>query len=338
MQGVDLPNRIDNYDAFLMGLLDRGRLKFTGHTYKGAVETVENLGEDELALFPSRFRVPVEKSNKGIKSLSDLVKIDSQSAMREISGRRDVPNRLTRWFLEENKVWPYNLRKAALENCDVENPPMGVYWVGTDNRPRASTFIRETTGAEMEVMRKEEDFSGEVLDRVPYGNSLRVRVSSRTEKGKVYEYTLSNLPIHRQGDPSQFSDWINIEHNSNDPDSSYRGLEHEQRTHSPLVWSASTVFGFYEAMAFMKKHSKGKQFKINPFGIPYEDMINFIDDLRLRSLIMSLDDEGNRIFSVLNKSEMDKIIGSRTILSGYDQCWYHWGKKDKTYLYGPHKN
>lgn len=333
-QRIDLPDRINDYNKFLLDLMDRGRIVSPEHTYKEVVKTVEDLEEGQLALLPSRFRVPAEESNYGLKSLSDLVKIDSKDAMREVAGQEDVPNRLTRDFLEGHRVWPHYLRRAALEGCDIENPPTGIYWIGTDDRTRVSTFIRETTGAEMEVMRKNGDFSGEVLDRVPYPRSLRVRVSSRTEEGKEYEYTLSVLPMHEKDDPRMFSDWINIFHNSNDPDASYKGLGHEQRTHSPVVWSSSTIFGFYEAMSYVREHSDWTQFRANPFAIPNEQMIDFIDNLRLRTIILDRDGEDLK-GKVLNKSEMDKIIGARTILREYDNCWYHWKGGDKSYLYNP---
>ena len=133
----------------------------------------------------------------------------------------------------------------------------------------------------------------------------------------------------------QFSDWINILHNSSDPDTSYRGGEHEQRVHPICLWSASTIFSFYDAMLFVKKHKEWKQFRINPFPIPTNEvMIDYIDDLRLRSLILE-DREGKLHLSILNKHEMDKQIGARTILRGYDNCWHHWGKKDVSYLYQP---
>lgn len=331
MQNIKYPGKID--ERFILKLIDSGVLVPTGNSYEGAVRTVEDLEEGCLALFSSGFRVHRQDADYGIKSLEDLVKIDSQLTLRKVSGMLDVPKGLTKRFAEEHEIWPYTLIKASMEREDLENPPIGFYWVGTNNQVRAITWVRSAAGAEMQVMKQRGHFSGSVIDKIPYARNLRVRVSSRTEEGREYEFTLFRLPMHRRGEIEQFSDWINISHNSSDPDTSYRGGGHEQRVHPICLWSASTIFSFYDAMLFVKKHKEWKQFRINPFPIPTDEvMIDYIDDLRLRSLILD-DRDGKLHLSVLNKHEMDKQIGARTILRGYDNCWHHWGRKDHSYLY-----
>lgn len=327
---VDLPPKID--EKFILGLIYDGVLVPVGRTYREAVKTVENLEKGKIALFHSSFRIPREDSNLGIKSLDDLVKIDSQPVLREIS--KDAPARLTKTFAEEHRIWPSTLLKKVMKYQDVENPPIGFYWVGGDGHVRATTWLRAITGAEMEIMKKIGDFEGEVLDKKPYGANLRVRVHSRTDD-EHYKFTLSRLPMHKKGDIEQFSGWINIGHNSPDPDASYRGLEHEKREQTIYLFSASTIFAFYEAMTFVKQHPGWNQFRINPFPIPLDEkMIDYLDKLRLDSLI--LDDLGNKlVLKVLNKTEIDKSIGARTRMSGYSKCFRHWGQTDLSYLYQP---
>lgn len=344
MQGIDIPNRIGG--DFILQLIDSKILVPVVGSYEQAVETVENLEEGCFALFDRRFRVSREESDYGIKSLDDLVKIDSQRNLRIFSTAGiGVPNRLTREFAEECEILPYKLIEASMGSSrgliradarfDIEHPPIGFYWVGTDNHARGTTWTKAIAGAEMQVMKQAGDFSGGVLDSKPYGRNLRVRVNSRTEEGKEYEFTLLRLPMHGRDDPRQFSDWINIAHNSGDPDASYRGGAHERRVHPVCFWSASTIFSFYDAMVFVGQHPEWNQFRINPFPIPTDEkMIDFVDDLRLRSLLLDERDE-RPCLSVLGKKEIDRMIGARTILRKYDNCWHHMGKKDLSYLYQP---
>lgn len=331
MQRIECPERIT--DRFILKLVNDGVFIPVGDSYRPAVRTVEDLQEKEgtFALFINRFRVSRKEADFGIKSLDDLAKIDSQKVLRRFEGWN---YELTKELAEKNKIWPYTLIKTAMIFETPEKPPVGFYWIGTDKRVRATTWIRAVAGAEMQIMKQRGDFSGDVIDKKPYGRNLRVRVNSRTEEGKDYEFTLMRLPMHRIGDKRQYSDWINMSHNSSDPDASYRGGEHDKRALPIYVWSASTIFSFYDAMKFVRKHPEWKQFRINPFPIPTDrEMVNFIDALRLRSFI--LDENGGLHLSVLNKTEIDKMIGARTILRGYDRCWHHWGRKDLGYLYAP---
>jgi hypothetical protein len=63
-------------------------------------------------------------------------------------------------------------------------------------------------------------------------------------------------------------------------------------------------------------------------------MMDFIDKLRLRSLLLDDSEEKLRLY-VLTKRIMDGVVGAKTILRSYDPCWRHWGKKDNSYLYQP---
>jgi len=335
MEGILVQDRIDK--DFILSLFDLGVLRQIS-SYEEGVEVVESLGDSPrtFALFPTSFRVPRQESDYELKSLDGLMKIDSQPVLRYVAKGRPISTRLTKGFLEEGLVWPYTLAKTATGFWDSPTPPIGFYWIGTDDCVRATTWMRAIAGAEMKVMQRQGDFQGEVVDRKPYGRNLRVRVNSRTEEEKVYEFTLSRLPMHKRGDIHQFSDWVNIGHNSSDPDASYRGQEHDKREHPVIVWSAPAIFAFYNAMAFVKEHPEWRQFRINPFPIPTDrEMVDYVDNLRLRSLILVRNKKGKLGLGVLNKREMDRMVGVRTKLRSYDSCWHHWGKRDLSYLYKP---
>ncbi len=335
MQGVEIPKKLSR--DYIFQLMNSGVLDFAGHSYREAVGRVEGLKDDKrLILFPSKFRVEVGDSNQGIKSLDDLMKIDGQQVLRDFSGSENVPSALTKDFTERFEVWPYALLRAATKYVDMENPPIGYYWVGGNGDARAVTWLRATAGAEMEVMKKKGDFHGEIMDKVPYARNLRVKVNSRTEKDVVYKFSLFRLPMHSKGDLRQYSDWRNLSHNSSDPDTSYRGGEHEKRVGPVNLWSATTIFAYYAAMNFVGQHPGWRQFRINPFCIPKDEKsIDFIDNLRLRSFILHERENGLYTLEVLNKTEIEKVVGARTGLRGYDSCWRHWGKKDIGYLYNP---
>lgn len=331
MQGIKDSTRINQ--KVILELIDSRILVPVGDSYEQAVKTVEELQDGCFALFDKNFRISKQESDYGIKSLEGLVKIDSRQTLREISGEENPPRRLTRKFAEKYKIWPYTLIKNSMEKQNLENPPMGFYWVGLDSHVKGTTWLRSTMGAEMQIMKQRGAFFGEVIDKKPYGRNLRVRVNSRTEEGKEYEFTLFRLPMHGTRNTRQFSDWINVSHNSGDPDASYRGGEHEKRVLPVCFWSASTIFSFYDAMVFVRGHPEWRQFKVNPFPIPKnEEMIDYIDNLRLRSFILD-DEKENFNLTVFNKSGIDRLIGARTILRGYDNCWHHWGKKDLSFLY-----
>lgn len=333
MEGAECPHRINN--KFISHLIATGVLVPVGDSYEQAVRVVEELEEGRFALFGNYFRVSRAESDYGIKSLDDLVKIDSQSTLKKVSGMLDVPRGLTKRFAEQHGLLPHKLIGVSMGEAQIEKPPTGFYWVGTNKQVRATTWMKAVAGAEMEVMKQQGDFYGKVIDKTPYGRNLRVQVSSRTEEGKIYEFTLFRLPMHKKGDIEMFSNWMNIAHNSSDPDTSYRGGEHERRVNPVCLWSAPTIFSFYEAMSFVEEHPDWRQFRINPFPIPRDKkMMDFIDKLRLRSLLLDNSEEKLRLY-VLTKRTMDGVIGAKTILRRYDNCWRHWGKKDNSYLYQP---
>lgn len=333
LAGVDLPERLSS--DFLLNLINQEVLIPVGQSYEEAVDKVNGIESGkQVAFFTQRFEVTGVESNRGIKSLSDLVKIDSRNVLSRIS--EEAPQRLTQNFAARYKIWPHTLIKNAMNPntgiVNIENPPIGYYWVGSDRHPKATTWTRATAGAEMKEMKNRGAFNIEVLDKTPYGRNLRVKVRSRTEEGKDYEFTVSRLPISTERDPRQYSMWLDIGHNSSDPDASYRGEEHQQRVQTINLFSASVISAIYEAMTFVKQHSSWRQFRINPFPIPAnKEMVDYVDNLRLASLIMRESGE----IDVLNKTEMDKIIGARIIAREYDDCFYHWGNRNTSFLFSP---
>ena len=274
---------------------------------------------------------------EGIKSLDWLAKIDSQACLRAVSKDENIPSQLTKEFLERNRVKPESLCRLAFDSADPENPPIGGYWRRSDGHFNAWSFYRAATAAEMEAMAKVGAFpKAEILDKTPYARSLRLKVASRTEGGKSYPFTQWGLPLHRKGDLQEFSSWLNLSHNSQDPDASYIGLAHQKRAQH-IYWSSSPViFGFNEGMRFTRESRAEEQFRANPYPIPAnKEAVDFLDNNRLRSLKIVIDDNGKLQLDILYKTEIDKNLGARTAIRGYHNCWFNWEKRDTSYLFTP---
>ena len=335
INGHSAPRKID--ERAMWKMTAEGWLLPVGDKYQQGVETLEYISDKPryIALFTTRFGVTKEQFDQGLKSLDWLVKLDSQRVLEQIAGKGKAPERLTKEFLEEYRIKPENLSSLAFNDIDVENPKVGAYWVGTDGHVHAWTFYRATVASEMEAMQDVGDFPKAIIeDKTTYGKNVRLKVPSRSVKDKWYEMTLTRLPMAKKGTPQEFSGWLNVAHNSNDPDAVYLGSEHDKRVLPVYFWSASAIYGFYESMLFAEKLGNYK-FRANPFPISANpESTNFIDNLRLRSLILEKDKKtGEFALDVLNKTEMDLIIGAKTALRGYNNCWYHWGKHKTDYLY-----
>lgn len=319
--GVVAPERIYNYDSFLLSGLSSGEFAYSGETYEDAVRMREDLEEGKVLVYSRRFRIPKEKSDRNIKYLEKIVKIDSVESMQDISGKKNAFPKITRGFMEKYVVTPYMLRVAGLKNSklDVENPPWGVYFVGDDKRSRVFTFLGDLVAREMFEMYKKGEFKMKVVDKVPYAKSLSLEVDSRTEEGLKYPITLFNLPMHRRNDPRRFSDWIDLGFSSEDRDSHFKGIAHEARRHPAYFFSSSVGLAFYGAGEFIKGKKDLPNVQMNPFGVLRVGQIKFVDDLRLNSLIIDKDEKGKSVLRVLNKSEINEQLGARTQLYGYDK-------------------
>ncbi len=336
INGIIHPAKISS--DYIVGMINEGNFVVAGNSFSDAVDTVKyNRQRSNVIIFPSRFQVTSDKYNRMSKSLEWLVKADSQPVLKRIAKTDNVPKGLTIEFLEHYKVRPEKLVREAINSANVENPPVGFYWFGWDSKARVVTWMQSAEAAEIMVMSSRKDFeAGKVLDKKPYAKNMRVEVSSRSREGSSYEFSLFRMPIFRNSqDPRIYSYWVNMDHNSSDPLASYMS-EHSQQVLPQCFWSTTSVVGVYLSMSNLNKFHKPLQFRINPFPIPInKEAVDFIDDLRLRSLILAKDESGKKTLRPLNKSEMNRIIGARTVKEGYDSCWFNMGKKEISYLYNP---
>jgi len=337
INNIPLPNRLTEHE--ILQFIDEGYFVQAGQTYNESVAAVEGIegAQGKIVLFPSRFQLLDKDIEQGVKSLDWMVKIDSLDILRKIAQSENVPTALTRTFLEKNRVGPHALLGLAINSADVENPPIGAYWTRSDGHFSAWTFYRAATAAEMQEMRRRDDFPpAEMKDPKFYGTNIELEVMSRTEKGGKHDVPLLRLPISRKSGPWDYSSWLNITHLSNDPDALKRGGEHQKRIFPVYFWSTPAIYAFYEASRILAAFGEGRKFRANPFPIPANrETVGHIDNLRLRSLILERQEDGSYKLDVLNKTEIDKQIAARTILRRYENCWFHLGTRDTSYLYAP---
>ncbi len=341
----EIPRKINN--SYLLRGLNSGDFNWVlgGRTYADVAKTYQRMVEGDgrtIVVLPSSFRFPKDEINKSLKSLEGLAKADSVHVLRQIE--RDetaiVPKRITQEFaLGHRKKFPRSYFRRAIENCDIENPPMGVYWARSDGHFSGFTFLDAVGGAEMERMRQEGVFDGEVIDSRPYAGSFRVMVGSGTEPGVKHKVNFSRLPIHRWGSDEQFYSWVDMEQTSTDENTFFVGEAHKRRRKTLTIWSRPVVFAFYTGADFIKQHPEFKvHYRMNPFCIPQdEEIMKIIDHLRFRSLIFHEEggDRKSLTLHPLNKGEINRVVGAITIDKGYNNTWFHWGKRDLSYLFTP---
>lgn len=333
---IPLPRNYSNGD--ILDLLNQGYFEWAGQTTPDAVINVESLkGKSKtMVLFPETFNLTKDEINKGIKSLDWLLKIDSQRVMRALSTNDTAPTTLTREFLEFHLITPEKMMKVASENIDPYNPPVGFYWIRSRGQANVITPYRCATAAEMKAMRAFGEFpNASLIDHKFYGSNTTLAVSSRTEQGVKHQIPLIRLPV--QFTPKQdHSSWVNIMHKSNDPDARYFGDEHERFKEPTIFWSTPAIYAFYESDRLLLESGEGKRLVTNPFPIPTEEMVDFLDDLRLKCLIVKKSPENGKFsLDVLYKAQMDRLLMARTGMRQYQNCWFHSGKRDTSYLFKP---
>src|SRR3989344_2091798 len=244
MNGLVYPTKLNG--DYILGMIADGNFVMAGNSFKEAVRNLESIHDksNAIMIFPPRFSVDRETFNKMSKSLEWMVKIDSQSVLREVSGNENVPKTMTKEFLEHYKIKPEKLIKSAVSLTNSENPPVGYYWMGWDRKPRTVHWVQSATAAEMIVMHKQGAFEvGDVKDKKPYARNMRVSVSSRSEEGKHYDFSIFRMPIFSNDKDSRiYSYWVNIDHSSSDPFANYMA-EHEQQVLPQCSWSTTAITG-----------------------------------------------------------------------------------------------
>jgi len=337
LQGLKVPEKIT--ERYILGMIADGAFEFAGQNYPEAVGKIEDLNgtKNTMVLFPPSFHVPLNEANQGVKSLSWMLKIDSQENLRKSSESEVVPARLTREFLQEFNVAPKDLLRAAIESSDPYNPQVGFYWMRSRGQANAFTPLGAVTAYEMKQMSEQGAFPKAVAeDPHFYGTNITFKVASRTEQGKEHLVPLIRMPIQYSQSRKDFSSWINIANHSTNPYARHSGEEHNKLAESTIIWSAPEIYAFLEGARVLRETEGNRRiYRANPFGIPTEEMVDFTDDARLRCLMLKRTGDGFGL-DVLYKLQINRLLMSRTAIKGYDSCWAHHGQKGQLdYLFKP---
>ena len=323
----------------IMHMLNTGVLVWGGETYREAVEKVESIRKKpgQIVILPEKFAISQEDAREGVKSLGLMTKLDSKAVLEQISGK-SAPRRLTKEFLQEQRITPAYLARIAFSLEDVENPKIGAYWAGSDDHFHAWTFGRCATAAEMMLMAKKGAFPATGIGvKTLYGNNLaKVKVQSRTAQGVTHEVSFARLPIQREGTKQRFDTWLNMSFVSTDQDFKFVADQHNKLALPVYFASTPVVYAFYGGVRFIRELGQRK-LSTNPFPIlANAEMVDFQDDLRLSTLVMHTDEDRTKV-RPLGKTEMDRLLGARTTIRGYQSCWFHSAElgRDISYLFTP---
>jgi len=337
-----MPKRVD--DNVIAALMTEG-LMITGSTdISELVEQIDEADEKQIVWVPLEHRIPAEKSNKMIKSANQdhYLYLDSSPVIKEavelardfaaMTGKKfilpksyDIKHRveMTNELARSTGMYAYFLIKSALHQREGE-PPIGAYWVPSDNRARAFTWMRAFRGYEIYLDHQDQ---GNVvtLDKEFYGRrNMRVKsVRSQTDKRKKYgPFDITNMPITTKANTEQYVYWRLMEGTCHaSPDKGYRGCEHSKRRHNLVMWTKQEIGAFYVAAVRLRETqelSEGVEIQVNPFPMSRSNYKEFVRKLREQAPVGR---------NGLNMTEMDRLIGARLMLSeNYDHNCAHWTK------------
>ncbi len=327
--GIQPPARVTK--KYLRELAQEGKISYFYGGYDELVKSIEALPlSGQIILLNEKFVFGGKEASRRLKSLDDLVKIDSRQVLKSLAEPKEAPERLTKEFLETFQILPQYLAEEAFDLKRDHTQPRGIYWIDLNNTANVITWLNAVEGLHMKLLHDKGGFDLRVVDTKPYGSNIRVSVSSRQEENIEYQFLLNRLPLHYQDDISRFSSWISIQHTSNDLDATYIGGEHDKRKNPINYWSATAIAGFYEAISFINQEGSKKRIKINPFPIPKDrKMIEYIEKSKTSILIAAPNKEGEVEVRGPNKGEVEKLIGARVERMGYSPCWKYGGETNQ---------
>lgn len=308
------------------------------------VKQIDDLQPDQAINVPLEHRVTKEESDWIVKGIygGHYLNIDSSPVVRaalaeaeDFAGMAGLPfslppgydsgayNRVTDQLCESAGLFPYFLIKHAVGQRRGE-PPIGFYWIPNDGRPRVVTWMRAIRGYEFYLDDIDEEVPSAIilLDKEFYGKNMVVKIAKARKDKKVYTFQLSHLPIFRKGDREMYSYWRRFEGTDYEsPDKAYRGVAHDKAAPNMVFTTYHEVGAFFKAGARLRKNhelGEGIEIQVNPIPIENKCMRGFVRKLREQAFIGR---------NGLNMTEMERIIGARLMLEGYDANFFNWSRE-----------
>jgi|ETNmetMinimDraft_2_1059921.scaffolds.fasta_scaffold12516_2 hypothetical protein len=323
-------------DDVIARLIDE-ELAFTpsSNPYEAAHQ-LRNAGE-RVVVLPLEHRIDRDKGNKIIKKVSPrhYLHLDSPNVIQDalVLARDHAEIEGTPWELPDGKsiaditrmsdkvaqaggLYPYYQIKAATAQKRTD-PPVGMYWVPGDGRPRVITWSRSIKGHELFSQYTQGNFEME-LDKEFYGKTMKVTVPSQTKKDKIYDYWILHIPAFGAKDKRQHSEWRKLDVNDRIPDAGYRGQAHQQREAKSVFFTAYAICGYDESARRMRETHElgdGVEIRVNPFPFLTSEGKELLRILREQTIVGR---QG------LNMTEMDRLIGADTVNRSYDRNFANW--------------
>ncbi len=303
-----------------------------------AVKQIRKAGK-RIAILPLEHRKYKTLSDKVVKDVSPKNYLNMNSApvvRRAVELSRQEADRVGReWaipsgvststitdkLVKATGMYPYFLQRAAAE-LRIDNPPIGYYWTGNDNRVRFTTWMRCVNGHENYLKSIKGQYYLE-LPKTLYAESAEIIVGSQSRPGDKNKFTMLRLPITSEENEKQYSEWMRFSVVGDVPDDIWRAKVHKQRDTENILMSSCVVSAYDGVNRRLRdKHELGVgiEIQINPFPILTANGAELVKLLKEQTLV------GKR---GLNMTEMDYLIGADTIgrqanTSNYDNNFVNW--------------
>ena len=261
--------------------------------------------------------------NNAIESAADFHNSGSTRRVRQVQLIDSTAPKFIARICEEEGLYPKlriqgaaQSRKQQLEVGRYISPPLGFFFIGSDNILKAVTWKRAIGGLEDHVSHQTAECPIHIGDKIYNGNAVATIGSSSRPKSK-YIITYENLPIAHQNDTAQFSGVYAMRIVDSTLDAAYRGRMHGKSGNREVqLWTRNGCHGFYDIAARLSETNEcpGKRIYINPLPMLRRDASLGCDGYAFDEKLKTQTVVGRR---GLNVTEMDQLIGARVTQEGY---------------------
>ena len=142
----------------------------------------------------------------------------------------------------------------------------------------------------------------------PFGKGIPVTVPSRSRPGRPYEFNLTSIPYTMQGSTDCAPVW-ELRGQCHCKDKQYHGYR-RQDANDDDFFCAHEIAGFHRLRRGMRDVDvKGKDIRYLPFIIPSKGLMDFVDTLRYKTIMLTFNDDTARWSKRrLNHTEMEMLI------------------------------
>lgn len=214
-----------------IGILDYERRNDTNEQLLNRLDSLEN----RIFVFRKKHRIPggdanVLRKNIGVGAYQKIDNVEAINFLIEEFNRKQnyrIPEfkgwKLTDDLAKTLRITPHELIKHS--HFDINNPKIGIYWVGKDNHFRVMDWMSAIHGARKFYFK-------EVVEtqRKHYAHGVKYIVKSPEHD---YIVTLSSMPITKLNDNRQYSLWLNARAKCECDYASFMAEQHEKQA-NPL--------------------------------------------------------------------------------------------------------